>query len=353
MKFAVPAMLFLLLGGFAAAAAPAPPGSETADGFVADEGAVGGIEAPASEPDPEQLAWQHYLAGRYALLSRSERPRDRALATLLPLAEAWPPRDLIRMDAAAAAPADVLVQWIWASAGAESGPACRRDGPLPERAAHLLQLEPDNAAALLPRLGRAWNDDDAPAIDATLIEMAAAHRFDIHFLDLIEAGLELFDRHPLPADLQPPAEPDNPALPADLDGPATLQALAAAQAATVMPSYQPLVGACDAQTAAAVSHLRRYAACADVARLMLRAPTLIDRSLGYLILAKSGQATPADGGAAARHAWLTRQVWSVFRDHGAPASAAFLRAFQATRDETAALEQVVQQFGTTAAKPGN
>lgn len=330
---------------------PEPTDSGTA--LEAQAGAETDEEAAAAANEPEdpaallaQARWQSYLADRYTALSRSERPRDRAMAALLPLEQAWPPREFVLMDAAAAAPDDVVVQWIWAQLGTAPAESCANGGRDLQRAARLRQLDPDNAAVRMLWLEQAWNTDDKPAVDAALADMAAAQRFDIHFLDLLEAGIEGFERYPLPEDLVVPADGALSALPDSARRSSIVHAFAAAQAATLLPSYQSLIQACDAGQELAVAAARRLAVCADIARLMLRAPTLIDRSVGYALLRKSARITAAEAAALARQNEISQQVGRVFAAHDPEASTLFLDAYRSSRDEVTAMEAVLRRFGS-------
>jgi hypothetical protein len=348
------AVLFLallaspVLSSAADAEPPAAAEDASAGSAIAEDSSEAGAE-DSDETSPQLLARQHYQTGRYALLSRSERPRDRAFAAVLPLVEeAWPPPSLVLMEAAAAAPEDVLVQWIYTHASPGHAQSCQRSGPDETRSAGLLRLEPDNAAAQLLRLGLAQEQADELAVDAALAAMAAAKRFDIHFLDLVEAGIEQFERYPLPDDLTPFEQRPGRELSSPAGRAAVVHVQAVAQAAMLMPAYQPLLQVCHAKKQAAASP-QRYAACGDIARLMVVAPTVIDRSFGYLILRNSGQITPAEAVAGARHRWLAQHIWTVFETGGPEAEDAFARVYRQSRDETTALEYLVQHYATAPA----
>lgn len=268
---------------------------------------------------------------RYAELSQLPSPRDRAVALL----QAQP---FVPVEAALlrqlAAPDDLLVQWVAMHLEAEEGDSCSRRGPDPALADRVLQLEFDDAAAHFPRLLLALETDDGLAIDSSLAAMAAAARFDSHVFDLIDASMQLWRRFPLPAQQLSWSEGTD-------DDPETVFAgQSLVDAVRALPSYKPLVKACDAGQAGVGVDLRRYAACGDIGRLMSRSAAWIDRSFGYIVLQKSGQLDAQDRAAQQQYEAL-RLRFAQAVDPVPYAAGAFLHAMAELRDETAAAELVL------------
>jgi hypothetical protein len=212
------------------------------------------------------------------------RPRDWALAAT---ASPEPSRtigatahfdgDLFR--AAQAAPSDTLVQWLVANYG-DAAPegASRRDAAIDA----LTRMEPDNGAVWMQALTAAAQRGDGAAVDDALGRMAASRRFDDHYVDIVHAWIDVYDRHPAPAALSVDA----------YDG--GFAAAVAKASATAMPAYQFIVTACKPKTASH-DNFARGASCTDAGRLMLqRGDTLIARSIGFAILRNLDAATDAD-----------------------------------------------------------
>lgn len=64
----------------------------------------------------------------------------------------------------------------------------------------LQRAEPGNAIVWLMSLRNAVDQDDVIATDAALARLAASEYYDDHAAELLKAQLELFQRHPLPAE---------------------------------------------------------------------------------------------------------------------------------------------------------
>lgn len=238
--------------------------------------------------------YQTFEASLNTAMRSSTHPRDWALAALgSPMPErtigatAHFDGDLFR--AAQAAPSDALVQWLVANYA---------DATTPEGAAHrtaaletLTRVEPDNGAVWMQALNDAAKRGDASAVDDALARMAEARRFDDHFVDIVHAWIDVYDRHP------PPAAPSTDGYDAGF-----VSAFAKA-AATAMPGYNALVVACK-PPAADTAHFDRAASCTTVGRLMLqRGDTLVARSIGFAILRNLDAATDAERAAKRNLDW--------------------------------------------------
>lgn len=296
------------------------------------------------EPDAAERAWQaaqvQASRARFAELSQLPLPRDRAVAVLQ--VDLWDPsaRATTLAQAAEAAPDDIVVQWIATHLRSGGTDSCAQDGAEPKSAERLVMLDFDNAAAHLPRLSRAWRDGNTAAVDSSIAAMAAASRYDSYFFDVLEAGLKLWQQFP------PPHEAET----ADADPYAASVVASLSNAALVMPDYSALVGVCDAGTVDLAVNVRRFAACGDIGRRMIAASTWIDRSIGFVVLRRSGQLTAVEAIQKTQFDALKREAGRLMQAEATAtqAVAVQMRALVELRDESAAAERLVSQFAGTA-----
>jgi hypothetical protein len=273
--------------------------AQTGAGGRASHGAVRvGIRiAAAGEP---VSAYQKFEISLNAALRSSTRPRDWALAAA---SSPDPSRTIgataIHFDgnlfrAAQAAPSDTLVQWLVANYGDTSTPenASRRAAAIDA----LTRLEPDNSAAWMQALAAAAQRGDDAAVDDALVRMAEARRFNDHFVDVVHAWIDVYDRHVPPASLSTDAYD------------AGFVAAFAKAAATALPAYQYVVRACK-PSATQRGELERAAPCEALGRTMLQhGDTLIARSIGFAVLRNLDAATDADRAAKRDLDWYSANV---------------------------------------------
>lgn len=279
-----------------ATATPAP--------YVADaaEGPAGSDPKAIAAGDAAQHAWEAYQNSIADALIGSDRPRDWMLAANMmrffgddsaePL---HPSRDELLERATRRAPDDVLVQWM-ATLDRSGANTCVAKSVPDENVEALTRLQPDNAASWLMALALASTRKNPALVDDALAHMASSARYDDHFADTLRAWLDVYDRFPPPLSLQ---IAESAAAPSQISA-TTLKSMmgftsALAQAAaTAMPGYQYLTGACKPD-ADDNSSWRRYAYCEDVGRLMLgNGKTLIARLIGFAVLRNLGDLTAAD-----------------------------------------------------------
>jgi len=288
------------------------------------------------------------------LLAPSRSPRDQALRWDLDRwqshngIDASPPRASLH-DAAAHAPSDRLVQWLWARASpAESG--CLGARACPGRAQALANLEPGNGAAWMPVLEQAWDDEDDAAIDAALSRMAQAKNFDDLFADYAGAWVEVENRFPAYVAARSAAASASGS-PASSEVSSIVVAIARSSASAI-PSMATLVNVCDRgkhpEAAAA-----RFDRCGAIGRLMLgKATTVLSRSMGVAVLRRSGQLTEQDRFANRALRWSMQQSADLHLDAKDPE--AFRRYFadlMQTGNELAAMERQVARAGKVASPP--
>ncbi len=250
-------------------------------------------------------AYQTFEASLNTAMRSSTRPRDWALAAsgspnpsrTIGAATAHFDGDLFR--AAQAAPSDALVQWLVANYGDTGTPegAARRGAAIEA----LTRIEPDNGAVWMQALNVAAGAGDDDAVDDALARMAEARRFDDHFVDIVHAWIDVYDRHPPPASLS-----------TDAYDAGFVTAFAKA-AATAMPAYQAIVNACKPRAEGS----DRAASCTTAGRVMLeRGDTLIARSIGFAILRNLDAATEADRAAKRNLEWYQANVLSGTGENG-------------------------------------
>src|SRR6185436_18202908 len=85
------------------------------------------------------------------------------------------------------------VQMLWANSN-EQWSGCNSRSPCTDRSFAQAKLEPGNGMAWLPVLGELERVKDAAGFDEVLEKIAAADRFDDHYVDFVEAYIEVFSR---------------------------------------------------------------------------------------------------------------------------------------------------------------
>jgi hypothetical protein len=292
---------------------------------------------PAYTPSPIS-PHEHRLAD---LLASGGLPRDRAMHAWLARfhaqmgeAHAVFPGELRR--AAADAPRDRLVQWLWANAD-DATADCTPAAPCDDRAMALARLEPGNGAAWLPALGAASRRGDADGTSDLVARMADASTFDVLFVDSAEAWYAAEALVPLaPAELAGFRSNMGPGTTGE--GFAITAAIARA-AAFPIPSLKPLADACrpDRDPRAA----ERRDDCVRIGRTMLASGTMVPRSMGYSLLERMGAATPADAEANRRSRWLATEsnTMAPTLEANGDEMRRYFSDLLATRDEYQAMER--------------
>lgn len=286
------------------------------------------------------------------LLSQSDAPRDAALRHQVFLFDAASqsilPRDGGALRAAAAAaPRDRLVQWIWATVpAADSG--CDEASPCPERAGALARIEPGNAAAWLPPLQEAVRAKDDAAIDVILAKMAKARDHDDLYIENTLAWADAFARWPTAVPV-PAGAPEDPRVRA------IHMAYVRANLAAGTQLMGPLVRACDAARQAE-ARPERMADCARVGRTMLlRGRSLLAQRMGRAVQKRARADLSPDAEAARILDWRIAQMPEVERRDGGTAKAvtAQFEHLRATGNEQAALAHRLERVGIALEPPAD
>jgi hypothetical protein len=237
-------------------------------------------------------------------LEQSKAPRDWALAsqllgTVVDDYKIPHERAVLLRKAVEAAPSDHLVRWMWADADADvSESDCGTPSECANRSAALARLEPDNAVAWLPVLGRAWDDHDAAAKDNAIARIATAKRFDEHQGMTLTAWLDVYKRFPPPLPASVPGAVDSPSEFALNEASRTAPWSSTVLFMSCNPSNDPKA------SPAHVAH------CGQAGRLLMeQAPFLTGRWQGFLVLRISGDAKPADLPAMRELAWQFEQFF--------------------------------------------
>jgi hypothetical protein len=322
---------------FQLASFAAEPAAETlgAGGRAAHGTLQVGIRIAAGDADS---AYRTFESSLHAAMRSGSRPRDWALAAS---ASPDPSRTIgaARFDgdlfrAAQAAPGDALVQWLVANSGDASTPenASRQAGAIDA----LTRIEPDNGAAWMQALAAAARHGDDAAVDDALARMGESSRFDDHFVDVVHAWIDVYDRHPPPASLSTDAYD------------AGFVAAFAKAAATALPAYQYVVLACK-PPAESGSAFARSAPCEAAARTMLdRGDTLVARSIGFTVLRNLGAATDADRAAKRDLDWYYAYISRGTGEDGDARESDWRRM----DDEIAVVKSSLQRAGLPTSAPG-
>ena len=248
-------------------------------------------------------AWSSYRNTLIALLGASGDPRDLAASALVasmnfgsPHLNAESQASLAR--AIAAAPDDVLVQWIALQVS--------RLAQLPHAKialTRLQHLEPDNGAVWLETLNQLPKPADSAAVDATLARLATSSRFDLHVGEMSKLMLDAFGRVPSNDIAEAFRQVGGDDQPSRLNVPALL-ALGTSSTAAI-PAYQDLVHACKDD---AEQNPGRRADCTTIGHLMAtRGDTGIANRIGYALLRVTQTFTDDDVRAARQDDWLDSQ----------------------------------------------
>jgi hypothetical protein len=271
------------------------------DPALARQRAAPEVDAEAEEAaavHPEVTAWLNSLA---ASLRASASPRERALGTKLAL-DSWSDASVAARgrqlrEAAKAAPADPLVQSMWAIASdAEAG--CDARSPCVGRRFAHARVEPGNAVAWIPAFPKADEKPGEAEIDGLLEKMAAAERADDLFALNVRAWNDIYSARPLqPALLREQSEyHQHPRQ-------AVHVAAIANAAAMVFGNWQPVLKTCRRKEQPQAP-ARRFELCAQAGRVFMRAGTsFITESLGFALVRNSGLVTADDRLARRRSQW--------------------------------------------------
>ena len=264
--------------------------------------------APAAPQEQSLEAGQREWRAFHAAIKHDGTPRALALASRLPWLDDGDPIPHAQAagrsirDAARRAPADELVQWLWASSPVQSS-GCDADDPCPERAMALARITPDNAMAWAPVVEAALARHDQAGIDEALQRMSEAPYYEDMFAKSVDAWRDLLSRHPLPGSAMTlEGKPATTQAERDVSLSVAATALAAAQLVTTVGVYTY----CDAKAVPAVPPAN-LARCQRIARLMLDSPTVMGRNFGNGILRRAG-GTPDPGFGRQTQWWMSAMI---------------------------------------------
>jgi hypothetical protein len=358
MPLLIPALISML--------AYADKPAEAAGGkHVASEAAnpVDDRDVPASEK-PWVDAYRRYSQSMLASLRGSKTARDRMLSThvafmndafdrRMPAPADRLDRGRMLREAARDAPDDPLVQWVWANTGDDDS-GCSTSDPCPERRNALVRLQPANGASWLPVFGIAWEKNDVPTADAALRQMAQATYFDEQQGLALASWMAIYRRFPVPPASQRTkvstttvertnfrfAENSESSMSVEDRTSDALHSLASACAWEERPKAPPL----------------RFRYCAQVGRLMMtRSKTFMARSVGRIILERSGLTIPADRALARANEWQNVQKvgFSSKVATGAPEMDAFEKDWVSSGDEVQATQRQLKRAGIPLVPPSD
>lgn len=306
--------------------------------------------------DRIRKGWREALLPLFEKLRQSSDPRDWMIASQLfqigdldPASNGVARAELLK-NAAAAAPDDVLVQWVAAMAvPASGGGGCSAPKPLPANLDGLLRLEAANGLAWLPVLQQSYQDKDALGVDAALARMAAADRFDDHRQEYMRMLVKLYAANPqvgarIGADLESTVGKLDEAGQAEVSF-----GMAMGQTMAVAPSLYLLNKVCDPKQESA-PEARRLALCADVGqRLAERGANASLRRDGESLLELVGQ---SQGKIQALDRELEYLSWMLDQAGDQQrASAIFREEWSRSGDEVDALRATVNALGLPTTPP--
>lgn len=304
-----------------------------------------------------------HLDRMVASLRASPSPRDRALATRLysvemltnPQAQAW--RGVALRQAAADAPDDRLVQWLWAIAD-ESTSGCDAAHPCPERQLALTRLEPDNAAAWIPTGQDAWKRRDDVALDSLLQHMASATYNDELFAEAAVAMNDVYVRYPVPAAVTTAwssREKRETGMAAEID-PETAGIIAAiANAAAIAHPGLAALQACDRKKNPKAAEAR-FERCGRLGRMMLaEGRTMMSTSMGTMVLKRSGNINDEDIAVIRGLRWRSQQSTTLSANFSSDMAGfrAYFADLESTRSEIRAQELQLQREGLPLTPPAD
>jgi len=263
-------------------------------------------------------------------LATSPNPRDWMLSASMLAVPSSAESVATLAKAAAAAPDDVLVQWIAATSGNEAA------------ATALPRLQPDNGASWLPILDLVIKRGDEAAIDAALAGFSASTRFDDHYAQTLHAEQAALTRAPDAMLCSSDKVCDR--------AQAEFVFAMAFTAASVFPAVMPILTYCKATPAAS---LRRHQ-CETGGRNMLEnGETQVSSSMGFALLRGLNALTPADEELRRQQDWLRDVTMPLHRDFdpGAPGFAAFVADWTTLDSEFEVMRRLAQRAGQPLTPP--
>ena len=246
----------------------------------------------AAADDASDMRLGAYRHGLALSLQQSTSPRDWALGSQLlemrpDTGVALRQRALILQKAAQAAPADVLVQTLWANLPLNDS-FCRAAHGCLDRRTALARLDPGNVVGWLSVLDHAWKKGDARGTEVTLRHLADAVRYNEHLGLAVAAWLDIFRRYPAPKSQAFAGYEASTVASDELD-------LTFSEAvATVTPPVASLVDACR-KSKRPHAGAKRFEICGKIARVMMgRSQSLLGRMFGVEILRAAQAGNKAD-----------------------------------------------------------
>lgn len=302
-----------------------------------------------------------HLDRMVASLRASPSPRDQALATRLysiemlsdPGYKAW--RGIALRKAAADAPNDRLVQWLWAIAD-EGTSGCDAARPCPERQMALARLEPDNAAAWIPAGQDAWKQRDDAALDSLLQNVAGATYYDELFEEATVALNKLYIRYPIPAlvtQAWTAREKRESSMASDIDPESAGMIAAIANAAAIALPVMAVMQACDRKKSPKAAEAR-FENCGRLGRMMLaEGNTMWSTTMATLVLRRSGNINEDDIAVIRGQRWRSHQSATLSANFLSDMAGfrAYFADLESTRSELRAQELQLQRVGVPLAPP--
>jgi hypothetical protein len=320
--------------------------------------------APTSPDAGPQAVGLNYARRLNLAMRNSASPREVALSTQM-LDPDWESSSTEVLQAksgerlrkaAAGAPGDAVVQYLWSHAGPD-GDGCDEENPCPDRRMALARVQPENGAAWLPLIGVAEKARDWQALDAALSKLAASERFDDMYVEAWVAWRDVLRHVPLTE-----AEFRVAAAGAGFSGRAWSRediqmsmATANAAAIAIGAGLQNLVHACD-RTRYPDASPQRFEDCARAGRMMARTGTsMISEAIGHALVRRAGMQSDADREAERAFKWRRERLVDGYPRSEADAAEwrLYFSDLVATKRESRAQELMLARLGIPLQPPAD
>jgi hypothetical protein len=268
-----------------------------------------------------ERAGRAYTNGLLAAIRANGSPRERALFARLDLEASTDPMTALR-TAAQAAPADALVQMTWSTLGGDASAWSR--------------VEPENGLSWIPLVEGLPRD--GKQTDAAIARIAEAPGYDDHFAETWLAFRHAIAARPMP--------PDVAARSGHGEAENATDIMAMAYAAAFPVRFLSLSRACDHARLPKPS-APRLEACARIGRgIMSSDVSLMTKSLGSMLVRRSGLQDDADREARRSIDWLLQASGELLDEKTHPGELkAYFADLAATSSETRAMELLMARHG--------
>ena len=295
--------------------------------------------AHAAQDAPEtaaEAAGRAYWTWLTSQLAASASPRERAFAARGSVVDGRAGGDAALRAAAQAAPGDVLVQMLWSTIGKGAG----------DRVRAWERVEPRNGFARMTSFQETQESGDDRAIDAEIARIAAAERYDDHFVEFWRGYRKAIAARPMPVVVAESFQPGS----AKASGAAAARDQASAVMAMGSAVALPLPMAALSRACRRADHPqldpKRFEDCARIGRgIMASDSSVISKMMGSALVRMSGLEDDADRQARRALDWRQAVAAKAVDDRRPGSLAAYFADLDATGSETRAQELAMSRDG--------